>query len=976
MITSNHHIDIYVDGQLLDQPTPDGVKLSINNVIFDPTELKGTQAEYSFEFQLPCSPTNNKVFGHANVLSRPNKFKTRYNATVNCDGNLIFDGSLVIQSIEGNSYNCNLVNIKINSLEDIFGDAVMTDIPWYVPFDGLSTVNSVNANSSTKYFFPFACYGAFQKKPKYTDDVGSDYTSKFDIDKYNKFYYSSFPPSPNVLELIKKAFEWKGYKVAGDAYRDPILNQIYASPQLAQGQYNKYNLGNPKMGKISISSYFENTPANTKDGITKNGRQIQDLKFKYDHCYNSVASMNYDNESEVDEWNFSQIDWWNMYDTTNNSGITVTVDDPSYMFDPEDNCIVIPETGWYKITLDIEHLMIQKPMEAFHYGKTQYYTFDNGKFNYHGYVSGTKDINQQVTPFEVQLIRNYNDDIELIKGKWNFRRQGYLNNQWQSCFPHEAFPNTMNLLNKRDTTTYSALTSSAVENNSDTNLNNIRVTSYTQTHTATKGDGVSNSFNAQYIYKDYNVMAYDPVVSKNFICGISTMSSGTPSVMKDGRSWSKLVASTTNNILSNVKGYDKVENTGGTETTTPTSHNYNEFKDAPQTYAITSNSAITGKVTCCIELQRNDVLQLVLVQRHYPISIDSQGRGINGLNAERMDSQAYGVSGTTHLTIEAVSDSTKEQLRAANFGYNDQTQLSDQLNICNFQNKEKKVSDWIKGVMDAFNLTMYNYGDTVEIATNKPNDNSTNYAIDIDDRVNSNDEGIKASRIDYPSEMAVKYSINTEEWGFEKTVPDLYINASDWKEHGDSGYTVIRLSDDTYTTKKTSVSVPFSYTYYDNFLWKEVLSGGTESGTEKNIRIPVMELSKYMADGYGYEEAMKHDGFSLNQRFWFRQTPSSEYVWTADSLHEKVYLAYPINSYGNFNLSYKNTEKSILTDYFNCTPMLSSNFVELETYINSEEYIRLRSSANIRFDSDLYLVSEIEGFEPSTGNVNLKLVKK
>ena len=78
---------------------------------------------------------------------------------------------------------------------------------------------------------------------------------------------------------------------------------------------------------------------------------------------------------------------------------------------------------------------------------------------------------------------------------------------------------------------------------------------------------------------------------------------------------------------------------------------------------------------------------------------------------------------------------------------------------------------------------------------------------------------------------------NKDEYGFELTVPSSHINDSDWAEWGDSGYTIIQLSDDTYETKAQNTQTQFSYTYYDNFLWKEVAidSGGnrTETGTER-----------------------------------------------------------------------------------------------------------------------------------------------
>ena len=221
--------------------------------------------------------------------------------------------------------------------------------------------------------------------------------------------------------------------------------------------------------------------------------------------------------------------------------------------------------------------------------------------------------------------------------------------------------------------------------------------------------------------------------------------------------------------------------------------------------------------------------------------------------------------------------------------------------------------------------------------------------------------------------MSVRYSINSDEWGFEKTVPQEHINDDDWKEWGDSGYTVIKLNDDSYETSTQNTSVQFSYTYYDNFTWKNV----DNPSQEKTISIPVIEDSQYMADGYGYDEAMKHDGYSKTQRFWFRQAPSSEFVYTSDMFSDKIYLTYPINSKNNVNLSYKDTETSILTEYFNCVPMLSSNYVNVETYLTPQEYKSIKGGAMVHFNSDLYLISEINGYDASGHNpTELKLIKK
>ena len=169
MIQSNSTLDIFVNGQRVDILNRSSINLRINNVVYNPTEINSTQAEYSFSFNLPTTPTNNKIFDYANELAKVNKFKNTYNSEVYVDGVLIFSGSLRIQSIKKGFYNVNLVNIKINTVEDIFGDMVLSDLKWYIPFTGTNSINIHNADQNSKVIFPLVSYGVFQKSPKNTE---------------------------------------------------------------------------------------------------------------------------------------------------------------------------------------------------------------------------------------------------------------------------------------------------------------------------------------------------------------------------------------------------------------------------------------------------------------------------------------------------------------------------------------------------------------------------------------------------------------------------------------------------------------------------------------------------------------------------------------------------------------------------------------------------------------------------------------
>jgi hypothetical protein len=76
------------------------------------------------------------------------------------------------------------------------------------------------------------------------------------------------------------------------------------------------------------------------------------------------------------------------------------------------------------------------------------------------------------------------------------------------------------------------------------------------------------------------------------------------------------------------------------------------------------------------------------------------------------------------------------------------------------------------------------------------------------------------------------------------------------------------------------------------------------------------------------------------------------------------------------NLSYKNDEVSLL-DYFNIKAELASNYVNVEVYLTPEEYNLLKNGGKVLFDSDVYSVVEMQGYDPSGGNkTTLKLMKK
>lgn len=990
MISSRHYIELWVNGKMVELEDQDSLGIRLNAVLFNPTKVTTTKSEYSFSFDVPSTPNNDRIFNYANNLSRLNKFHGRYNAKVVADGDEIFNGSMIIEKYDASKkmYSCNLVNVKTNTLEDIFKDKKLTDYKWMIDYSGATTINAVNNDMSSKYYFPFLSYGVFQKDYVSSDQVGNTYTSKFLIDKYCKFYHSSFFPSINVSEEIRQLFEKEGYTVNGSLFTDPWLSNVYSSVNLNDEQVPMYNVGNPLFGKVDISFHWDNKSSVLSDGTNTskigNGGIVQDLSYPFYRVDGRMTDLSQFHGDTSIVYNFDKILLYGMLDSKNNKSVTVTSNTRSYMYDPNEMVIVIPTDGWYKITFECRNIKLDKSKTTFK-AKQWNATYNSKDAFEKREMTITKD-SFDTCPLEIQLVKNYDNNVELIKGDTNIvyetgnpndktytiKGNGYTgstqNNryEWRTSFPHQELQGATSPT-KTDNIVATVISNQnsgfgnqsfgggfngggSFGNGSFGGGNKRPSTSTTQSSTSSKYKSLG------YVSSD-GMFPYDQAVSTAFICGYSSMGSECVSVMRRGYSWSRL-SSVYNNIFATVSGMTLLYAESGQTKEKATEYQTNTYKNAGHTLTKTkSGNNGSFSVTCLTYLKRNDIIEPMAIQRDY-------------------EGQRYAYSLDGRLTVQAITNRGEEALRNDKyFNASSPTEFPTQLNLFDFTNNETKASDWITNIQKAFNLEIRTEGNTVTIDVKKTPNSRIGYAVDIDDRINQYEA--ESEYISYPRSMSVKYKINKDEWGFEKTVSQDHINDADWYDYGDSGYTVIQLNDDTYETSSQDIQTDFSYTYYDIFKFKNVDVNGNEDTNEKLILLPVIELSQYMADGYGYDEAMKHDGYSLSQRFWFRQKPSTDGVYLHDNLHEFVKFSIPTNHLDDFNLSYKDSEKSILTEYFTCNPMLDSNYVNVEVYMSPSEYKDIKNGSFVHFDSDLYVVSEMEGYDPSgIDKASLKLIKK
>lgn len=907
MITKRHHISIYVNGNEVELYSQDDLNLRINNKIYDPSKISTSTAEYSFSFDLPKSKVNNKIFDFASTHAKKNKFGKNYNCEVYVDGILIFNGTLRLKSISDTDYKCNLVSIKQNKIEEIFGDHKMNELKWLTAFSGIDTINVVNQSPSTDYFFPFVCYGAFQKEPEHTYGEVNVYTSKYDLDNTMLVYQETFPPSPKITTLVQKLFEQFGYNVEGDIFSDEIASNIYLSEYLKDDQDPAYNLGS-SLGKCTVNFTARNA-------FTR-GQQ------SWSHLYGLENTLTYGyvpNNQNYDTKNFDTVE---VYDLWSMGGgrigrhewATVSSNNP-WLF--RDNCIVIPSTGLYKVSLSAT-----VTLESDRTFKAGVYSGRNDDLT--EITVRSNNIFGLSTPVELQIVRNENE-VELIHG---------YDGTNKSVYPHEAGPEYFRR-----------------------SFGGIR-----------PGPGGTTGETADwYIPRQYQMMQYDPYVSPNFICGFSSIGNCV-SFMKNYSSWATADGLVTTQFQ--CMGYDKITgNPNGTGSLTQTGSDYNEQNSigAPvNNFARNSNTQYTARVSGIIYLERNDIIMAKAVIRQYqdsPNYDSSSGRG---------DSDNwYGFNITNGVfTIEALSPNETYATDVSTGAWGLPTQFDKDLNIGNFLNAEEKISDFINNFVKAFNLSVTQEGNTIFLNKQSMNLSEKKVPVDLDNRVDTRDS--TSEPIDYPKSMQVNYNIDDEEAGFYYSVPEDHINDNDWKDWADRGSDKVMLNEYDDTADDETVSLNNSYCWYHDFNLRVYSANPGYEDVETwagTISLPIISKDEWMIDNYKMEESMQNDGKSLRQRWWFRN-PADTSKWLIDNVYNRqIYLAIPTNTNSDgFELSYKNKENTLLTRYFNILAMPESNLISVEAYITPEEYMRLKNGAPIKVDNDIYITCEIKGYDPSGNN--------
>ena len=984
MLNNQHSVSIIVNGEMVDIYSQEKLNLRINNVVFDPVSISTRTGEYSFSFELPATTKNNRIFNYANNSAKLNKFNTKYECEVIADGITIFNGVLRLTDTQTNNYKCNLVNIKVYNVNDIFGDMVMSDLDWQVDFNGTSTINGVNGWYESGYYFPLVCYGAFQKDPKatYNGEI-NEYSDLTTIDYYNKWYWESFHPSLNLLEVVKRLFRQRGYNVSGDIFNDKAMKMIYMSEFIDSSQDPFYNINKSEIGDLHIAGSYSNVgmtngrTMNNSSSSTFGGRQFtnavigsyQDLTFPKELVYD-------------DTYQWDRICWYDVFATNTGSERHNFTVPPTNNYIYRQNAptstsgfIYIPADGLYTIELTVDNVSIADEQSTdITYMKKEYRYEDRESKIVEVEVPLEKNFNSM--PVEIHLLRNSNE-TELI----NTVDENYLQ------YPHE-----MDYTKYKEIQIATGGTSSSGHSSgggygggggtfgngrrTGTGQSGRRPESSSSTTTTSNGNFGGNRSAAVipdelYYTPKGSTIAYDPYANPNFICGFSTLNESC-AVIKNGVSWNSTISDFNQSHYRN-NGYIKRTKQG---TETQSDYNKNTL-NCPNTdyFSTTGTYTRSGKVTCVVELKKNDILYLELITRFY-YDIKRTYHNVHGHGTSSSTSDGtYRVSFNYDIKVTPYTNKTDQYINAQNMPYLPSEEVKKngwgtKLRLGNFLNNKEKAADFVNNFIKSFNLEYIQNGTNIILNKAKKVIIPLNY-VDLDDRVNT--DNITFQRIDYPNTMQVKWSIDYDEAGAYRSIDTVeHQGASNWKDYVDIGSDKI-VMDTTNENVDSSIESKFAYTWYEDFTYKDFdRQTFEENGHIVNMRLPLIAKDENFI--VQNDDAMKHDGLSLKQRLWFRDQETQETfrMWNGD----EVVITIPSETYWDYVLNYKQEIGSMVDKYFNIIPMVDSNYAIVDTYLTPFEYNMLKNGAMVRIDNDLYIVSEIQGYDCTGNNLtNLKLIK-
>lgn len=917
------NIELYIANRLCDLEKSD-LSIRLKRQFINPSELNTKDAQKSYTISLPSTPTNDEIFRYSNVEETEGKFSIYPDAKLYVNNILILEGKFRLTEITRDSYKGNLGVPAPLTAKDVFGEMKMNEAgEWLVKdFTGLESISAYNKKNNPECIFPYTLYSALPYNIDNTNSLGR--TS-------DKLEITDFPPSTNCIQLLKELFNHTDYKLSGNALDDERLKNLYVSYRNPTEYQMPFNYK-----KVVIEGKWSNYLDNRVE------RQVKMVRHDYPDGYaRKMGKGHIPHNFAV--CNIFQSDNLKIKHRTDQSHITKQLGNRLIYKTPID--------GLYKIRLNANILLpntLPKTQALNDIDDERLYIVKHTQSSY------IRDFRN--TLIELKLLKTEDDEFDLptatMDNTFYRKNQNQALEKEKNPDKNESESDDATFFQKIDTNTQMDHKKHIFPTKGGVNFIDVEQNPNLLCGFAW-GQPVNDNCDAGYLKvrptpSEEGDKSYYPLDEYLVPDNVGSLAADIPG---------KRVTTDAQKLRSNPLAAKPCHTWGGnntnamtTATHSPNGYNNGDYKiqllngKAFTSFTSNLNTEAKGEITQIIWLNAGENLNLVVCSdkaKHY----DWVHQEIDfTLEIEPFSPNKEWLTDK----MNAETGSSKEPI-----DFNSPIQFkTDSIDLMKFQPSEIKIDDWVSNFCKAFNLELLHTGKD-EFELNIKNQNSLNRIsskiIDLDKKANvwqaSNEN------MSLPSSYDLGFTINTSEQGYSKSFKENNIE--------DGGGKFSTGSNEPKTIKQTS---NFSYCWYETL-------------PKTNKQVPNLTEKEVWEPGKSEKEANSKKYFNSAQRFWYPTKKTQQVMLYGNT---PVDLALVSNTYKGdktLELNYEDKPNSIMRNYF----MLLTNernYTSVECFLSPEEYADLGNSY-IKFNGDLYIVAEADGYDPmGKSKTKLKLIKK
>lgn len=961
---------LYVNGEKCDVGNDN---INLNKEFETTDELEILEASYSYSFTLPFTLTNKRIFGWSESFDVGGKFDRIYKAQLYSNETLILDGNLLLNEINEDGYDVNIYKPQQVSVKDILGDLQLNEIAPHMKginkYDDINTINDyvlnysygANLPSSTDAYlklqydnhicFPYALYSYPYNKvdsSKVTDEKHQQYLGFED----NAFDMNNIFPAFNVLSVLKDIFKTKDLKLQGNIFSNKIFTDLYQT-----------------FGRIDYKQYLEK----------KNSAYY----LEYQCGYNMVKGGRISNTLVMTNIFQSELCGFDAPLLSDNSDIIILSNDYDMMRKGTSGyTVTVPKSGWYQISFNGMFSYVQRPHS--------FYMAQDGRTSVVGLLSSRGNGTLRHCPFEFQVKKG--------RALGNTQMYGLITSvpsvpidysSGQTVFCEEVAKNVA--------ATYVRFVDRLPQNNKTMVLKNYSGYDISDFICGARFGRSNNGYNQTVKFKGGQDKNYgDNVLDghtahcclpkdgceikggeliKMYEYDVSTYN-GEQTATTYCYDYNSAQAMVTQDSYSNVDAYLNARKEGDRlRTTLDPSSAISYVGQRNNTASVNGGSQSGGycDVSTCVWLEEGELINTEILVPAYWTADTWKGwdkkweKGVVDTNLRYTFSMGY-INDDKEWSPndeEPIPDIWKMR-------ENRTTNVNELL-------PEDSANDYLENFLKTFNLKIKKVSEDTYSIDYSNIYTANGKVLKLDEYAHHQDA--KYSRLDIPSTISMKFTIDKKEQGFND-------DRKDWKTDNKlffvpQYYDGSRIYSNPSNTTEDELKYESKYSYN----WFTEINCIDKNNNRKTVYAPlIMKKDVYDLNDL---RAVRKKGYAtnLNSRLFYIKNDDTignsyiEFEYNEDNKKARLLLTSPYKTlggmfsnkrfyldYNSFNKPYTNHYSNIQTKYYNNINTNTNYQIDIDMILPNHTFSEINSSSYVSFNDGIYKMVGIDGHDTDEKN--------